>query len=62
MPSPFGEGQADMPISRLHLGEVPQTPLPQGGEAKTSSNKTILGNSSLPSTDQPPSHLGRAGG
>jgi hypothetical protein len=23
MPSPLGEGQADMPIIRLHLGEVP---------------------------------------
>ena len=22
MPSPLGEGQADMPINRLHLGEV----------------------------------------
>jgi len=37
MPSPFGEGQTDTPITRLYLGEVPThkplSRLPQGGEA-----------------------------
>jgi hypothetical protein len=28
MPSPFGEGQTDMSINRLNLGEVPALSLP----------------------------------
>ncbi len=45
-------------------GQTPKTlsRLPQGGEAKTSSNKIILGNPSPPSCNQPPSLEGRAGG
>ena len=44
LPSPFGEGQTDMPINHVHLGEVHQTPLPSPPRGRS---RTLLNRNSI---------------